>query len=1042
MDRSRGIRQGENRPAELNRWQRMLAMTFQSAVMTVIVVLSAGVAAIADPPGTPPASFTKKPTATKVGDKLKIDFAVDRATDVAVYIEDAGGKIVRHLVAGVLGNNPPEPLKANSLEQSLEWDGADDDAKPAPAAAGPFQVRIGLGLNVTYAGQAFTEKDRTGPNRLERVMGMATGPDGKLYVLDFCNGWLYWNTAKLLVFRHDGAYEKTIKPFPSNLPLDKAKAAGAFINSFGGFNPLIHRPLGFSFYPAEDLPHQPAITADGQVVLAVIPDGAAWGSVPQLAVLDRDGGIPNSAYAGPALGPGLHYTAYPFLAAASDSRSVYISGLGPNKEKSNPAIYCSKLSGSPGPAEVWFGETGQSGNDDAHLNNPRGLAVDGKGRLLVADFGNNRVLALTEKDKHSAGSFPVQAPNWLAIHPKSGAVYVQSGATVIKFSGLDKAAELARVELPKPSGKSDPWRLALDVSAEPTVLWAASGAKLLRFEENADSKFSAAKPADCFPTELFWRPAASSNRREILCKIGSGTYTYKVSILDEETGQLRNVDSSVGGSEGRNHRLGPDGAIYAQDHAFGAGGIFRYDRDGKPKPFEATLTDPYLKGRLPVGFTGTTMWERDFSVDRHGDIYVRAAGPEYHGLMSVHVYDQQGVLKRIVLQTVSDAMYGPRVDPKGNLYIMDSIRPKDEPFPAEFTAQLTGDRKGVATWYNWIYGSVIKFGPPGGAIWYSGNQASPLTYEGWGADASVSGLHTTGGCLTGTVVKKSALLNFPSVRLDAAVQNKLVMRLKNDSDGTQAVVHYHNLGSEGYVESCGPGKAKTVDIKPNSDFTEYTFDLAGEKDWKGAIWRMTLSPTNAAKGTFSIDWIRIGDGDAKLVWNFDAEDGPDKKLPADLKKEQVGAYNRPPGTVLQGALWWKPGFSPVGETGGSDRCHCTGSDFDVDDFGRVFAPDTGRFRVGVLDTNGNEILSFGGYGTQDNCGPDSYVLDPAGKFLRPRKDSDPQGLVSPFAKPDIGLAWIVGLAVTDRYAYVDDVINKRMLRVKLAYTVQETCQAR
>jgi hypothetical protein len=142
--------------------------------------------------------------------------------------------------------------------------------------------------------------------------------------------------------------------------------------------------------------------------------------------------------------------------------------------------------------------------------------------------------------------------------------------------------------------------------------------------------------------------------------------------------------------------------------------------------------------------------------------------------------------------------------------------------------------------------------------------------------------------------------------------------------------------------------------------------------------------------------------------------------------------------VLQGALWWKPGFSPLGQVNSGDHCHCVGSDFDVDDFGRTFAPDTGRFRVGVLDTNGNEILSFGAYGNQDNCGPDSYVLDPAGKFLRPRKADDPKDLVSPFAKPEIGFAWIIGVAATDRYAYVGDVINKRILRVKLDYAATET----
>jgi hypothetical protein len=432
------------------------------------------------------------------------------------------------------------------------------------------------------------------------------------------------------------------------------------------------------------------------------------------------------------------------------------------------------------------------------------------------------------------------------------------------------------------------------------------------------------------------------------------------------------------------------------------------------------------------------MWERDFSVDRKGDIYVKARGPEYHGLMSVHVYGQDGKLKRIALPVVSDGAYGPRVDPMGNLYIMDAIKAPGELFPEEFKASVAAF-PAARSELDWIYGGVVKFGPAGGAVWFSGNQASPLSYEGFEAGNSISGLRTTGGSLVGTIAKKPASLNFPSMGLEAAAHTKLTMRLKNDSDGTKATFFYHTR-DEGYVESCGPGKSKTIDIKPNSDFTEYSFDLAGEAKWKGAVWIMRLVPTDGTKGTFSIDWIRFGEAGSPLVWNFDAEDGPDKKLPETLKKEKVGAFNRAGGAELQGAQWWKAGFSPLGDMGVKGSCcHCLGSDFDVDDFGRTFAPDTGRFRVGVLDTAGNEILSIGGYGNQDCCGPDSYVVDPATKQLRPRKADDPKDLASPFAKPEIAFAWIIGVGVTDRYAYVSDAINKRVLRVKLGYAAEESC---
>src|SRR5262249_50311676 len=90
-----------------------------------ILLAGAGFAQVAEAPPT----FTKKPTAVKSGDKVKIEFAVDRNTDVAVYVEDTQGKVIRHLAGGVLGKNPPEPLKANSLAQSLEWDGKDNFGK-------------------------------------------------------------------------------------------------------------------------------------------------------------------------------------------------------------------------------------------------------------------------------------------------------------------------------------------------------------------------------------------------------------------------------------------------------------------------------------------------------------------------------------------------------------------------------------------------------------------------------------------------------------------------------------------------------------------------------------------------------------------------------------------------------------------------------------------------------------------------------------------------------------------------------------------------
>jgi hypothetical protein len=172
------------------------------------------------------------------------------------------------------------------------------------------------------------------------------------------------------------------------------------------------------------------------------------------------------------------------------------------------------------------------------------------------------------------------------------------------------------------------------------------------------------------------------------------------------------------------------------------------------------------------------------------------------------------------------------------------------------------------------------------------------------------------------------------------------------------------------------------------------------------------------------------------------------KVAAGLKEEEVGSGLAPRRyrpredfpSVLQGALWWRYGFSFLGDinSGGARDCHCTYTDFDVDDFGRAFYPDQGRFRVNVLDANGNEILHFGDYGNQDNCGPDSFVLDPADKFLRPRRADDPKDIASPHAAPQFAFNWIIGVAASDRYVYVTDVVSRRVVRAQLSAADTET----
>jgi hypothetical protein len=47
---------------------------------------------------------------------------------------------------------------------------------------------------------------------------------------------------------------------------------------------------------------------------------------------------------------------------------------------------------------------------------------------------------------------------------------------------------------------------------------------------------------------------------------------------------------------------------------------------------------------------------------------------------------------------------------------------------------------------------------------------------------------------------------------------------------------------------------------------------------------------------------------------------------------------------------------------------------------------------------------------------------------------------SPFAEPEIAFSWLLGVGVTDRYAYFGDSLNLRLLRAKLVYAAEETSE--
>jgi hypothetical protein len=140
-----------------------------------------------------------------------------------------------------------------------------------------------------------------------------------------------------------------------------------------------------------------------------------------------------------------------------------------------------------------------------------------------------------------------------------------------------------------------------------------------------------------------------------------------------------------------------------------------------------------------------------------------------------------------------------------------------------------------------------------------------------------------------------------------------------------------------------------------------------------------------------------------------------------------GRHELKPVTV-QGAEWVRFGFSPFSckFNAGGLHCHCSGSGFDIDEFGRVFYPNMGQFRVEMVDTDNNWIGTFGRYGN----------VDDSEKAWEKAKS----GTETP--RTDVPLCWPTYVAVSDKYAYVQDVMNQRIVRLKLGYAAEKSCAVR
>jgi hypothetical protein len=713
------------------------------------------------------AKFVTPPSASKSSEGATISFAVAERTDVEVAVLNGNGDVVRHLAAGVLGGEkpPPEPLKAG-LSQSIVWDGKDDFGKTAPGGA--FKARVRAGMNVKFG--RFIGDD---PYSFGGFSSIAADDAGNLYIMGF-GGNRNQNYRVIRVFDADGRYLREIMPFPADLPPTGMKNIAAWDPERKSFVPQNLSSLCPEFYTTNGL----------SLVSASSKTGVMLTDPYCLYHLDSDGGISSPGfgvqafwskdYMLPNTGGGPVY-----LATSPDGKYEYLSGPFSSKttgghtynRKFPPGqIYRMKLGSSeamqpfaavpvrhPEVAgfEVKPGVEGGAWTSTIHnegiAEGPiHGATVDKAGNVYVADRERQRISIFAESGQE-AGKIEVAQPHQIAIHPKTGEVYVLSrlctgywkySLTLSKFSSLANGL-VPMAKYVFPAGSPSP-QMALVASDKQTSVYCGGvPGNLVRLIDKGASFESGATlfAPQAEGMAVFNRMEVDKTRDEVYVSNGDASF-WRFNGETGEGGLLKKKDGKPFAAT--DLAVGYDGLLYFQTGESFSGPLERYTRELAPAPYPSGthVLSKYIYGRYGIGNC-----EKGIGVGADGKVFVSwmfsgwvqyavsawgADGKGINGKYSdIADYNTKGgtspELKKAFIGPIPQANGGVRVDLKGNVYVGMIVGKTSIPKSFE---KNDG--------YKHCTGSVVKFGPEGGTVPGSPDQMVGNIAE--GASNTYSGL--------------------------------------------------------------------------------------------------------------------------------------------------------------------------------------------------------------------------------------------------------------------------------------------------------------
>lgn len=458
--------------------------------------------------------FTRQPSVAVAGDKATITFAVKDYCDVTVAIEDARGRIVRHLAAGVLGANAPAPFGRDSLAQSLVWDGKNDQGAYVDDPA-THVARVSLGLLPRFERTLFwsPKKRVRSPNYLDANAVLATAPAGGMYIYD--GG----NCEHIRLFDAAGDYAHTVYPPPADalkqiagvqwraFPQDGRKLPLKWGREQNTFLTTGNLAAGGDRWPVGGGNDVRAMAAHGSRVV-VAQQRLNW--------LSSAGGGAGQPLQGPEVFvpcyvPGIHEwrggvvdVPPADMAFSPDGQWLYLAGYMWSRSWRHGVLngVGRVTAAGGGRLENFAGDLGDvSGSGrvekpfvDDLKGNPRApgalgaaasVAVDREGRVYVADHLNNRIRIFDAAGK-PLKDIAVATPSLVRVHPGNGQIFVFSYSLPIvhdkasvakpvftRLAGFADPRVLAACALPTRSHARDtpPCNIAVDFSVEPPTIW-------------------------------------------------------------------------------------------------------------------------------------------------------------------------------------------------------------------------------------------------------------------------------------------------------------------------------------------------------------------------------------------------------------------------------------------------------------------------------------------------------------------------------------------------------------------------------------------